>query len=141
MTMNKSPPSFAAAMPFGSAMRRYVIELILAMIGYAAVLITSLSLVRTMQQGWLRVLVAIAPAIPIAFVLVVVIRFVSRLDEMWRRIWLEAVALAGGTTVLLAVTCAFLENVGLPRLSGFWTFGAFLWLGSIFAVILGRRLR
>jgi hypothetical protein len=60
---------------------------------------------------------------------------------LWRRIWLEAVALAAGVTTLIVMACGFLENVGLPRVSGFWTYVLLVCLTPIFGAILSRRYR
>ena len=133
--MNKS------AMPISTAYRRYMIEVGLSMICYAIVLVISLKLLPTAPPGWKRVLLAAAPVIPAAFLLVSVIRLFARIDEMQRRIHLEAVALAAGVTALLALTCGFLENAGAPRLSGFWTFGSICVLWGVFGMILQRRYR
>ncbi len=128
-------------MPVAVAYRRYAIQLALAIIGYAIVLIISLKLIPSVTRGWLQVLVAIAPVVPVIFVLVSIVRLLSRIDEMQRRIHLEAVALAAGITALLALTCGFLENAGLTRLSGFWTFASIGILWAIFALILRRSYR
>ena len=133
--MNKS------AMPVAVAHRRYVIQLGLAMICYGIVLIISLKLIPSVTRGWLQVLVAIAPVVPVIFVLASIVRLLSRIDEMQRRIHLEAMALAAGITALLALTCGFLENAGMPRLSGFWTFASISLLWAVFAIILQRRYR
>ena len=133
--MNKS------AMPVAVAHRRYVIQLALAMICYGIVLIISLKLIPSVTRGWLQVLVAIAPVVPVIFVLASIVRLLSRIDEMQRRIHLEAMALAAGITALLALTFGFLENAGMPRLSGFWTFASISLLWAVFAIILQRRYR
>jgi len=111
------------------------------MMCYGVVLTVSLMLVRTMQPGWLRALVAIAPVAPIAGLFVVFGRYYCRQDELWRRIWLEAVALAAGAMTLIVMAGGFLENIGLPRLSSFWTYCLLVCLTPIFAFILARRYR
>jgi low temperature requirement protein LtrA len=123
------------------ATQRYVVELSCVMICYVVILISSLYLVRTMQSGWLRVLVAIAPVLPIAGLFVVIYRYYSRQDELWRRIFLEALALAAAVTTLFMVTGSFLENVGMPRLSGFWAYCLLMCLCPIFGAMIARRYR
>src|SRR5471030_2497192 len=88
-------------LPWPANTRRYVVEFSLAMIGYVVVLVSSLTLLQTMAPGWLRVLVAIAPVLPLAGMFIAFYRYYSGMDELWRRIWLEAVALAGGATTLI----------------------------------------
>jgi hypothetical protein len=124
-----------------TTLRRYCIEVSCAMACYGVVLCSSLTLVQTMKPGWLRTLVAIAPVAPIAGLFVVFARYYSRQDELWRRIWLEAVALAAGVTTLIVMAGGFLENVGLPRLSSFWTYCLLVCLTPIFASMLARRYR
>lgn len=123
------------------ATRRYVVELSCVMICYVVVLIISLYLVRTMQAGLLRTLVAMVPVLPIAGLFVVIYRYYSQQDELWRRIFLEALALATAATTLFMVTGSFLENVGLPRLSGFWTYCLLMCLCPIFGALIARRYR
>jgi hypothetical protein len=121
--------------------RRYLVELSCVMVCYTIVLITSLYLVRTMQSSWLRTLVAIAPVLPIVGLFVVIYRYYLQQDELWRRIFLEALALAAAVTTLFMVTGSILENVGLPRLSGFWTYCLLLCLCPIFSALIARRYR
>jgi hypothetical protein len=127
--------------PWPPCARRYFIELSCTMACYTVVLVVSLILVRTMQPGWLRALVAVAPILPIACMFFVIFRFYAQMDELWRRIWLEAVALAAGVTTLIVMACGFLENVGLPRVSGFWTYASLMCLSPLFATMLARRYR
>jgi hypothetical protein len=135
LAMNQPPIAIA------TAHRRYTVQLALLMICYAVVLCISLKLIPIVSHGWLRVLFALMPILPIVFVLGAVIRLLSRVDELCRRVHLEAAALAAGVTALLGITCGFLQNVGMPPLSGFWTFGAINSLYAIFALLLNRRYR
>ena len=64
----------------------------------------------------------------------VVIRYLRRLDEMARRIHLEALALAFVGTALLTFTYGFLETTGFPKLSMFFVWplmGAFWVIGCV----------
>lgn len=114
-------------------------ELFLAMVSYAVVLLGSIKVLHYVSTGWLRVVIAVLPVIPVAFVLMAVIRLYSRIDEMQRRIHLEAAALAAAITALLAILWGFLEGVGCPKLSGFWTFAMIDALWGVFVLILRHR--
>ena len=111
-------------MPIATAQRIYTIQVALLMLCYVVVLCISLRAIPLVSDQRIRILIALTPVVPIVFVLGSMIQLLSRVDEMWRRIHLEAAALAAGMTAMLAATCGFLQNVGMPPLSGFWTFGA-----------------
>lgn len=128
-------------MPIAVAQRRYTVQFVLLMVCYVVVLCISLKLIPAVSNHWLRVFIALTPVIPIAFILIAFIKLFSRIDELSRRVHLEAAALAAGVTALLAVTCGFLQNVGMPVLNGFWTFGAIDVLYTVFAFFLNRRYR
>jgi hypothetical protein len=87
----------------------------------------------------MQIVVALAPVIPIAFLFAAIIRYLSRVDELQRRIVVESLALAGGATALLAVTYGFLEGSLLPRPSAWATYTAFMVAWAVSAFILKRR--
>src|SRR5579862_8069612 len=105
--MNKPP------MPLAKALRHYVAEFLLAMACYVVVLTISLDLLKAgaVPRGWMQDAVAIAPALPVAWVLLTIVRVISRFDELQRRIQIEAAALAAASTALLGMTFTFLENI------------------------------
>ncbi len=95
--------------------KRFFLELLLALVGYAAaVLISGQSLAGT-EPGAGRVFLALLPVPPMVALALVVIRYLRRLDEMARRIHLEALALAFVGTALLTFTYGFLETTGFPE--------------------------
>ena len=85
----------------------------------------------------LRLLIALAPIVPFVFALVGVVRGIRSMDELHRRVHLEALALAFPLTLLLIMTLGLLElAIGLspddwsyrhilPFLIVFYAFG--LW--------------
>ena len=86
-----------------------------------------------------RVLVALAPVIPMIFGLLAFVRFFSKMDELQRRIQLEAFAFAFGGTAIVSFTYGFLENAGFPALSWIWVFPLMMALWGIGAGIASRR--
>jgi hypothetical protein len=130
-----------APIPIAVARRQYVIRLACLMACYVVVLCISLRLLHYVSEPRLRVVISLAPVVPIAFVLVAIIQLFARVDELCRRVHLEAAALAAGVTALFAITYGFLENVGMPRLSGFATFIALDVLYAVFVIHLNRRYR
>ena len=58
---------------------------------------------------WPRVAVALAPIVPFGFLLLLIIRGIRGMDELERRIQLEALAVAFPLTFLLIMTLGLLE--------------------------------
>ncbi|MBV8490283.1 MAG: hypothetical protein JO199_07120 [Candidatus Eremiobacteraeota bacterium] len=108
--------------PTTKATRRYLTGLTLAITAYVVVLFAAYTAVERWQPaGPVRYLLLLAPLIPVAFLIPLVVRFLRETDEFERRIVTESLAIAGGVTAILAVTYGFLENTGLPHLSAWWT--------------------
>jgi hypothetical protein len=99
--------------------KAYVIEFGTAMAAYAVILIISVSLLNAQPHAPWRIPVALALVVPACFGLLAFVRFLRRLDELQRRIQLEAIGFAFGATAILTFAYGFLEDVGLPHLS--WT--------------------
>ena len=57
---------------------------------------------------------AIAPVVPIAFIVLTSVRRVRHMDELAQRKYLEAGAFAYPAMIVLSITYGFLQNVGLP---------------------------
>ena len=74
--------------------RRYMQEFLPAMAAYVVVLFLSTWALRHVEATALRVLLALAPAVPVAAAARAVLRFVRGSDELARKILLEAFALA-----------------------------------------------
>ena len=118
-----------------------MVELGSAIAVYAVLLVLSITLIQYHPQAWWRFPVALAPMVPAAFILVAFLRFFRRMDELQRRVHLEAFAFAFGASALLTFGYGFLENVGFPHLAWFWVWPvmAAMWiLGSLIAT---RRYR
>ena len=61
------------------------------------------------METWLRVVVVLVPVVPFVFLLLWIIRGIRQLDELERRIQLEALAVAFPLTFLLLLTLGLLE--------------------------------
>ncbi len=78
-----------------TAARAYTRELGLAMAAYVIVVLVSIRLVGGLDQP-IKTLVALTPLIPATLALFAYLRFLSRMDELGRRIQLEALAFGFG---------------------------------------------
>ena len=124
--------------PTALANRTYIGELAICMVAYIAVLIPAIWLLNRGLEGPLRFAVAIAPVVPIVFVFIAILRYFGRTDEFERRMLLESLGIAGMITALLAATYGFLENAGLPHLSAWYTWAAFMGAWLIGRLIVTR---
>jgi hypothetical protein len=123
-----------------SAARTYTREFSLAMAAYVVVVLVSIKLVGAVDQP-LKTLVALTPLVPATFALIAYMRFLSRMDELGRRIQLEALAFGFGTAGMITVAYGFLENAGFPQLSYIWVFPAMIFLWGIGGAIASYRYR
>lgn len=122
--------------------RRYLIEFGGAMLAYAVVLVVTITLLNNTDpgSGW-RVPLALAPMAPVVFALLAFVRYFGRMDELQRRVQLEALAFAFGGTALITFGYGFLQVVGFPQVSWFfvWPIMAALWI--VGKVLADRRYK
>ncbi len=113
--------------------RRYALELALALLAYAGLLVVSLTLFPHLAGQASRYVVILLPMVPAGALAWVVLRQLRRLDELQRRIQLEALGFAFALTALLTFAYGFLELAGLPRVSLFsvWPLMATLWVAGL----------
>jgi hypothetical protein len=111
------------------------------MLAYCIVLPVSIVIIQANPHAAWRVPVALAPVIPAAVALWAYVRFLNRMDELQRRIQLEALALASGGTALLTFSYGFLENVGFPQLSLIWVLPLMVALWGLGTSVAGRKYR
>lgn len=108
--------------PVEQAGKRYNIQMLLTMaVGYPIFLFGAITIIKRFPDAWWVPLVALVPMIPVFFGLGVFLRFLNRLDELQRRIQLNALAIAAGGTGLTTMTYGFLESLaGFPSISWIW---------------------
>jgi hypothetical protein len=111
-----TPPAFQSTW----VAYRAQIEFGLAMLAYLMVLVGSVTVLQANPGAAWRYVVAGLPVVPAALTLWIFMRALSRLDELHRRIQMQAFAFSLGATALVTFAYGFLEGVGMPRLS--WTF-------------------
>lgn len=121
-------------------MRRYIVEFIIAMSAYVVVLVFSVSLLdRLPADAPGRVAIALAPAVPVLFVLLAIMRLLMNSDELQQRIQLLAISFAAGATALLTFSYGFLEGIGFPHLSPIWIFPLMTTLWGLSLSYFSRR--
>jgi hypothetical protein len=119
--------------------RQYVKELATTLVAYGVVLVGSIELLTRVDvaRPW-RDAIALSPMLPAAAMAWIVLRELRRMDELQRRIQLEALGFSFAGTAILTFSYGFLEGLGYPRLSMFtvWPMLAVLW---IVGLALARR--
>ena len=123
-----------------AAARTYTRELGLAMAAYVIVVLISIRVVGGLDQP-IKTLVALTPLIPAALALSAYLRFLARMDELGRRVQLEALAFGFGAAGMLTFAYGFLENAGFPQLSYIWVFPTMIALWGIGGAIAAYRYR
>jgi hypothetical protein len=81
-----------------------------------------------------QIIISLAPAIPVAFVILAIMRMLNDSDELQQRVQLLATSFSAAVTGLVTFSYGFLENVGFPK---FPTFFIFPMLIAIWGISLG----
>ena len=124
--------------------RRYLREFIYSMIAYVITL--SLSLIglgffADYPLNAARLIVALAPVVPIVFMILSFLKYLNGIDELQQKIQLLAIGFAAGVTSLLTFSYGFLENVGFPPISLLWVFPVMILLWGLGLFFISRRYR
>lgn len=120
--------------------KRYYLELGGALLVYAVLLIGANVLERAIcPVGALRLGIGLLPMLGAVAAAWAILRALWRMDELQRRIQLDAIALSFLGTALLTFGWGFAEGAGLPRLQAFavWPIMGALWGFGLF-VLRGR---
>lgn len=118
--------------------KRFLMEFAVVIVVYILCVVVSSSLVRSMPDGVAKIALALLPVIPMIAMAVSIVRRVNAMDEMGRKIQLDALAVAFVCTALTTFSYGFLETAGFPRLSAFmvWPIMGGVWC---VATIVGTR--
>ena len=87
----------------------------------------------------LQSVIALAPLAPSLFYVQSIARWIGGMDELQRRIQLEAVAFSFLATCLITLTWAFQQNAGLPRFDVSWVAPLLIALWGLGLGIAKRR--
>jgi len=123
-------------------MRRYMKELLLSMVAYTIILITSITVLNNYEftKLW-QIVISISPAIPVAFVILAIMRLLNDSDEMQQRVQLLATSFSAAVTGLITFSYGFLENVGFPKFPTFFVFPMLIAIWGISLRYFSRKYR
>lgn len=131
------PPSRVTRTPRErAAIRRYAIEMAVAVIALLALLLVPLAALAPDAGPVLRVTWALLPIVPVLGIVAAVARYVNRVDELQRRVVLESLSVGFAAAMLAALTCAFIRSAGLDVGEVEWTvfLGGMLTFGVTVAI-------
>lgn len=86
----------------------------------------------------MRIVWALLPVLPLAWVLVAVVRLLPRLDEYQRQLQLQALAVGFGAAMIAAVATGFLAFAGVQGWWSSWAVFAVGMLGWALGTLPGR---
>lgn len=119
--------------------RRYVFEALAAVLLFMLTMsIPSNLLLDNPGEPW-RILIALIPMIPLAWLFFAYIRYLLRTDELIRRMHLTTLAISAGATLFLAMIWGCLEMVGLHRVDSWWVCNCFFGIWGIALFVLRRH--
>jgi hypothetical protein len=124
-----------------SPSKAYVVEFGSAMLAYAIVLPVTMLLVAHYPDSSWRFAFALLPVVPLCFALGAMLRFFGRIDELARKIHLEAFAAAEGVTGIATFAYGMLQNVGLPPLNLVWVLPFTIAVWGIASAVASSRYR
>ncbi len=119
--------------------KRYLVEFGSAMAVYSLAVPLSMWMLRGHEHTPLGYAIAFLPIIPSAFALWAFMRYFRGLDELQRRIQMEAVGFSFLATCFITLTWAFQQNAGLPRFDVSWVAPLLIALWGIGIGIAKRR--
>jgi hypothetical protein len=121
-----------------AASRAYTREFLIAMAAYVVAVLVTVHFTPDVDAA-IRAPFVLIPLIPSAFALRAYLRFLGRMDELGRRIQLEALAIGFGAAGMLTFAYGFLENAGFPQLSYVFVFPLMIFLWGIGGAVASRH--
>lgn len=137
-----SPPLEAALTPIWTA-HKAQIQFAFALLAFLMVLAGSVTVVQANGAQTWRYVVAAIPAAPAGIVIWLFVRTLSRLDEVQKRVQVQALGFSLAATALLTFGYGFLEGIGWPQMNGTLVLplSALLWGVGMIVVALRYRFR
>ena len=139
-----SPPAGPAFTPMSTWMTyKTQIQFAFAILAFLMVLVGSVTVVQANSAVSWKYFVAAIPVVPAALVIWLFVRGLSRLDEVQKRMQVQALGFSMAATALTTFAYGFLEGVGWPALNGTFILPlmALLWGVGMVALALRYRFR
>lgn len=114
--------------------RKYKLRMLAVSLVYVALVYASVHALQRKPAAPWKYVIAVLPMLPVLLMPLFFVQLLRSLDELQRKIQLEALGFAFAASALLTLTYGFLENAGLPDVNwvwvwpimgGFWILGLF----------------
>jgi hypothetical protein len=137
-----SPPASAGISPLSTwTTYKTQIQFAFAILAFLMVLVGTVTVVRENADMSWRYAVAAIPALPAGLVIWLFVRALSRLDEVQKRIQVQALGFSMAATALGMFGYGFLEGVGWPTVNGTFILPLMGLLWGLGMVVLALRYR
>lgn len=140
----ESPPASPAITPVSAwTTHKAQIQFAFALLAFLMILVGSVTVLQANSAITWRYFIAAIPAVPAGIVIWLFVRALSRLDEVHKRVQLQALGFSLASTALLTFGYGFLEGIGWPAMNGTLVFPimALLWGVGMIAIALRYRFR
>jgi len=123
-------------------MGRYNKEVMGASIIYTIVLLVSVTILKQyeLSKFW-QIAISLTPSIPVALVIISIMRLLVYSDELQQRIQLFATATSAALTGFITFSYGFLEGVGLPKFPTFLVFPMLIVIWGVSLSYFGKKYR
>lgn len=122
-----------------NASKSYFLNFGGAMLLYSIMLPVAILLLQRARTSPLSILIALAMLIPIWLAMRAFRRFFQAMDELQRKIQLEALATAFAGTALISFAYGLLATAGYPQLSWVWVLPLMTTLWGIAVAVASRK--
>jgi hypothetical protein len=137
-----SPPSGPTLTPLSSwSTYKSQLQFATAVLAFLMILVGSVTVAQANAAVSWRYFVAAAPAVPAGIVMWLFVRALSRLDEVQKRIQVQALGFSLASTALLTFGYGFFEGVGWPTLNGTFVLPLMALLWGVGMIVLALRYR
>lgn len=118
-----------------TASRKYKLRMLAVSLVYIGFVFLSVHGLRKQPAAPWKYVIAVLPMLPILLIPLFFVQLLRSLDELQRRIQLEALGFAFAASALVTLTYGFLENAGLPDVNWVWVWPimAVFWTLGLFA--------
>lgn len=108
---------------------------------YAVTLWFSISYIKGAAEiGTTETVISISPIIPILFATRSLLKSISNMDEMQKRVNQEAMTTSAIIVGVLSFAYSFLENAGFPEIKILWVLPALIFVWSVAKIQIYKRL-
>lgn len=135
-----SPPAAPALTPIWTA-HKAQIQFAFALLAFLMILAGSVTVLQANGEVEWRYYIAAVPAVPAGIVIWLFVRALSRLDEVQKRVQVQALGFSLAATALLTFGYGFFEGIGWPSLNGTFVLPLMALLWGVGMIVIALRYR